>query len=184
MKTITASLATGLLAVGMTSALALELSSTDIANQSRMKKDQEYQGYGCDGANISPALQWKDIPSGTKSFALTVHDPDAPRKGGWWHWLVFNIPRDTRSLQAGAGNPAAGLMPPQAIQSVTDFGENGYGGPCPPKGHGTHHYPFTLYALDVEKLPLDDKAAPLQVDELIRKHMLGSSTITGLYSRK
>ena len=173
-----------LLGVCMQSALALELQSSDVSNQSRMNKQQEYQGFGCDGANISPALRWKDIPSGTKSFAITVHDPDAPRKGGWWHWLVFNIPRDTRALEADAGNPASGLMPKQAVQSRTDFGKPGYGGPCPPKGHGTHHYPFTLYALDVDKLSLDQNATPVEVDSMIRKHMLGSSTITGLYSRK
>ncbi len=97
---------------------------------------------------------------------------------------MFNIPRDTRALEAGAGNPASGLMPKQAIQSRTDFGKPGYGGPCPPKGHGTHHYPFTLYALDVDKLSLDQNATPVEVDSMIRKHMLGSSTITGLYSRK
>jgi Raf kinase inhibitor-like YbhB/YbcL family protein len=171
------------LALCMQSGLALELQSSDISNQVRMKKQQEYTGYGCDGGNKSPALHWKDVPSGTKSFALTVHDPDAPRKGGWWHWVVFNIPRDTRTLEENAGDPASGLMPEQAIQSKTDFGKSGYGGPCPPEGHGTHHYPFTLYALDVEKLSLDKNASPTQVFELIKEHALADSRITGLYSR-
>ncbi len=174
---------TGLLGLCMQSAMALELQSPDISNQTRMKKQQEYKGFGCDGDNLSPALRWKDVPSGTKSFALTVHDPDAPRDGGWWHWVVFNLPRDTRALEAGAGNPDSGLMPKQAVQSRTDFGKAGYGGPCPPKGHGIHHYPFTLYALDVEKLPLDKEASPVEVDAMIKKHMLGNSSITGLYAR-
>jgi Raf kinase inhibitor-like YbhB/YbcL family protein len=174
---------TGLLGLCMHSAMALELQSPDISNQTRMKKQQEYKGFGCDGDNLSPALRWKDVPSGTRSFALTVHDPDAPRDGGWWHWVVFNLPRDTRALEAGAGNPASGPMPKQAVQSRTDFGKAGYGGPCPPKGHGIHHYPFTLYALDVEKLPLGKEASPVKVDSMIKKHMLGSSSITGLYAR-
>ncbi|WP_456407087.1 YbhB/YbcL family Raf kinase inhibitor-like protein [Thiolapillus sp.] len=167
----------------MQSSLALELQSPDISNQVRMKKQQEYNGFGCDGNNISPALHWNDVPSGTKSFALTVHDPDAPREGGWWHWVVFNIPPDIRKLEADAGNPASDSMPKQAVQSRTDFGNPGYGGPCPPKGHGIHHYPFTLYALDTDKLPLGEKALPTQVHDMIRKHTLESSSITGLYSR-
>ena len=171
------------LALCLQPAMALELQSPELANQSRMNKQQEFQGYGCNGSNISPVLEWKDIPSGAKSFALTMHDPDAPKAGGWWHWLVFNIPRDTRTIKAGAGNPASGSMPAQAVQSRTDFGNVGYGGPCPPKGHGTHHYHFTLYALDTEKLPLDENALPVEVDSMIKRHMLSSSRITGLYSR-
>ncbi len=173
-----------LLGLTTQTSLALELQSPDVSNQVRMKKQQEYKGFGCDGENISPALKWKDIPSGTKSFALTIHDPDAPTGSGWWHWVVFNIPRDTRELPANAGNPSSGLMPKQAVQSRTDFGSGGYGGPCPPKGHGIHHYHITLYALDVEKLPLKEDAPAAQVGFYINQHKLADSTITGLYSRK
>ncbi|BAO44734.1 YbhB/YbcL family Raf kinase inhibitor-like protein [Thiolapillus brandeum] len=173
-----------LLAASTQASLALEMQSPDVSNQVRMKKQQEYKGFGCDGGNISPTLRWKDIPSGTKSFALTIHDPDAPRSGGWWHWVVFNIPRDTRILPANAGDPASGLMPKQAVQSKTDFGVGGYGGPCPPKGHGIHHYNITLHALDVEKLPLKADTPAAEVKRHIDQHRLADSTITGLYSRK
>ncbi|WP_456413375.1 YbhB/YbcL family Raf kinase inhibitor-like protein [Thiolapillus sp.] len=165
------------------SGMALELSSPDISDQTRMAKQQEYQGFGCDGENISPALSWKDVPPETKSFALTVYDPDAPTGSGWWHWVVFNIPADTRALPKDAGNPARKLLPAQVVQSRTDFGTPGYGGPCPPKGHGTHHYHFTLYALDVEKLPHGEDAPAAQIGFFINQHKLAESTITGLYSR-
>ncbi len=177
-------LLSGLLIMSSQITLALEVQSPDVSNQVRMKKQQEFKGFGCDGGNISPALKWKDIPSGTKSFALTMHDPDAPTGSGWWHWVVFNIPRDTRELAANAGDPSAGLMPKQAVQSRTDFGSTGYGGPCPPKGHGTHHYHITLYALDVEKLPLKEDAPAAKVGFYINQHKLADSRITGLYSRR
>ncbi len=172
-----------LLALGMQPSMALELLSPDISDQTRMTKQQEYQGFGCDGKNISPALKWKDVPTGTRSFALTVYDPDAPTGSGWWHWVVFNIPEDTRQLPQNAGNPELRLLPAQVVQSRTDFGTAGYGGPCPPKGHGVHRYRFTLYALDVEKLPQGEDAPAAQVGFFINQHKLAESTITGLYSR-
>ena len=93
-----------LLILGMQSSMALELLSPDISDQTRMTNQQEYQGFGCDGKNISPTLKWKDVPPGTRSFALTVYDPDAPTAptgSGWWHWVVFNIPEDTRQKKEG-----------------------------------------------------------------------------------
>jgi len=173
----------GLLGLCMQSSMALELLSPDVSDHMRMTKQQEYQGFGCDGENVSPALKWKDVPPGTKSFALTVYDPDAPTGSGWWHWVVFNISKDVRQLPKNAGNAKRKLLPPQAVQSRTDFGTPGYGGPCPPKGHGIHHYRFTLYALDVEKLPQGKDAPAAQVGFSINQHKLAESTITGLYSR-
>ncbi|WP_456377141.1 YbhB/YbcL family Raf kinase inhibitor-like protein [Thiolapillus sp.] len=183
MRQFTGIIIGGLLVLGMQSSMALELLSPDIADQTRMTKQQEYQGFGCDGENISPALKWKEVPPGTKSFALTVYDPDAPTGSGWWHWVVFNIPGDTRQLPQNAGKPELKLLPAQVVQSRTDFGTPGYGGPCPPKGHGVHRYRFTLYALDVEKLPHGEDAPAAQVGFFIHQHQLAESTITGLYSR-
>jgi Raf kinase inhibitor-like YbhB/YbcL family protein len=115
-------------------------------------------GFGCTGGNISPELQWSGVPSGTRSLALQVYDPDAPSGSGFWHWAVYNIPPDTTGLARGVGNNAA-LLPPGAFGGNTDFldtgatGVNGnYGGPCPPQGDPPHHYVFTLYALSVDKL--------------------------------
>src|SRR5271169_1853031 len=109
-------------------------------------------GHGCDGGNHSPHLAWSGAPVGTKSFAVTLYDPDAPTGSGFWHWVVVNIPPDTKGLAKKAGDPKSGLMPAGALQTRTDFGAPGYGGPCPPKGDKPHRYQFKLYAVDVPQL--------------------------------
>src|SRR5207342_1735754 len=109
-------------------------------------------GFGCTGANTSPALVWSNVPAGTKSLALQVHDPDAPTGSGFWHWAVYDMPPTTTGLAQGAGN-SPGTLPAGAYGGNTDFldtgatGANGnYGGPCPPQGDKPHRYVFTLYA--------------------------------------
>ena len=115
-------------------------------------------GFGCTGQNVSPALVWSSAPAGTRSFAIQVHDPDAPTGSGFWHWAVYNIPASTTGLQQGAGNTASSL-PAGAFAGNTDFldtgatgGNGNYGGPCPPAGDTPHRYVFTLYALAVDKI--------------------------------
>jgi Raf kinase inhibitor-like YbhB/YbcL family protein len=115
-------------------------------------------GFGCKGENISPALEWRNLPAGTKSLALQVYDPDAPTGSGFWHWAVYNIPPATTGLAQGAGNQASRL-PAGAFGGNTDFmdtgatgGNGNYGGPCPPVGDKAHRYIFTLYALAVDKI--------------------------------
>ncbi len=162
---------------------ALELHSPDIHAGKRISDTQVFNGFGCQGRNVSPALSWSDAPADTKSFAITAYDPDAPTGSGWWHWVVFNIPPSVTGLKAGAGDPASGSMPVGAVQSRTDFGKPGYGGPCPPQGHGIHHYRFTLYALDTPSLPLDANAPAAMVGYYLKQHALDSATITGVYSR-
>ena len=110
------------------------LSSAEIKPGATVAEAQVFKGFGCEGGNVSPSLAWKNAPAGTKSFALTVYDPDAPTGSGWWHWVMFNIPADVNALPAGAGDSAGGKAPRGAIQSRTDFGKPGYGGPCPPQG--------------------------------------------------
>jgi len=139
-----------------------------------------YRGYGYNGENRSPQLSWSGAPPGTKSFAVTVHDPDAPRPGGWWHWLVFDIPATGTGLPEAAGNGAG--LPPGAIESVTDFGSPGYGGPAPPPGR-PHRYVFTVYALKVAKLGLTSTAAPAVVDAAIRKYRLAEASITAKFGK-
>jgi Raf kinase inhibitor-like YbhB/YbcL family protein len=143
-----------------------------------------YNGFGCEGANLSPALSWKHPPKGTRSFAVTVYDPDAPTGSGWWHWVVFNLPANTRDLEAGAGDPASGKMPAGAIQSRTDFGKPGWGGPCPPKGDRPHRYVFTVHALKVDKLDLDENAPAAMVGFMINANELARAAITARHSRK
>ena len=129
------------------------LSSDTLKGQ--LSKKEEFNGFGCNGENKSPELHWSDIPKGTKSFALTVFDPDAPTGSGWWHWIVVNIPANVTQLPEDAS--AKHLLPKGAVETVTDFGRPGFGGPCPPKGDKAHAYIFTLYALDVDKLDIDEK---------------------------
>ena len=119
--------------VSAANAQSLSLSSPDIKEGGTIANEQVFKGFGCTGGNISPALSWSGAPSGTKSFAVSIYDPDAPTGSGWWHWVVFNLPPGTASLPKGAGDVKKKLMPKGAIQSRTDFGSDGYGGPCPPR---------------------------------------------------
>ena len=98
------------------------LTSTDITDGGTIANAQVFNEFGCKGGNVSPALAWSGAPAGTKSFALLMHDPDAPTGSGWWHWIVYNIPAGTSSLPAGAGDPKKGLMPAGAVQGRTDYG--------------------------------------------------------------
>jgi len=162
---------------------ALELTSPDIESGATLNDKQVFNGFGCSGDNISPALAWDDVPKGTKSFALMVYDPDAPTGSGWWHWVAFNIPADARTLAAGAGTITAGLMPDGVIQGRTDFGTAGYGGACPPAGHGQHRYQFRLFALSVESLPLGEKASAAMVGYMVQQNALESAVIEAVYQR-
>lgn len=153
------------------------LTSETINNNQTLPNEQVLNSFGCTGENISPDLSWQGAPAGTKSYALLVHDPDAPRPTGWWHWLVVNIPVTKTEFKKGEK-----LAPPM-LETVTDFKNTGYGGACPPKGHGVHHYNFTIYALDTEKLDVSVDTDPNEVEKLVKSHALASSTITALYQR-
>lgn len=146
-----------------------------------MSREQVFNGFGCTGANISPALNWSGEPAGTKSFAVTVYDPDAP--SGWWHWLVFNIPATTHALATDSGNPEKGLLPAGSVQSRTDYGKPGYGGACPPAGDKPHRYRFTVWALDTPELPLDRDVSAAMVGFFLHQHQLGQATMTVTYGR-
>jgi Raf kinase inhibitor-like YbhB/YbcL family protein len=158
------------------------LSSPDIADGGKISEAQVFNSFGCSGGNASPALSWSNAPAGTKSFALLVHDPDAPTGSGWWHWIVYNIPAGTTSLPADAGDPKKNLLPGGAVQGRTDFGTPGYGGPCPPPGK-PHHYHFRLYALKVPKLDLPADATAAFIGFNVRANSLGETEILGLYGR-
>lgn len=142
-----------------------------------------FDGFGCKGKNESPQLRWKNAPKGTQSFAITMYDPDAPTGSGWWHWVIFDIPANTQSLPANAGNVALKLAPAGSIQSITDFGKVGYGGPCPPKGHGLHQYVITVYALKTKKLGLDKSASPAMVGYYLNANVLQKASLVMYYQR-
>lgn len=164
-------------------AQAFELSSPDIADGQPLTRAQEFQGFGCNGDNRAPALNWKDAPSGTQSFAVTVYDPDAPTGSGWWHWVLFNLPADSQGLPATAGQPGGAALPEGAIQSLTDYGQPGFGGACPPPGDKPHRYIFTVHALKVPRLELDERAMPALVGYMLNANGLGRASLTATYGR-
>jgi Raf kinase inhibitor-like YbhB/YbcL family protein len=149
----------------------------------KIAMEQVFNSFGCQGANVSPALAWKGTPAGTKSFAVTVYDPDAPTGSGWWHWVVFNIPANVNGLAKDAGNPLAKLAPAGSIQSRTDYGKPGYGGPCPPAGDKPHRYQFTVYALKIDKLPLDENAPAAMVGFYLHQNLIQKAELSAHYSR-
>ena len=142
----------------------------------------EAYGFGCAGGNLSPQLSWSGAPEGTKSFALTCFDPDAPTGSGFWHWVAVNIPADVTSLALGAGS-GDGAMPDGALQTRTDFGAPGYGGPCPPEGDHPHRYLFTLHAVGLESLPVEADTSAAVVGFMLNFNTLAKATLMGLYKR-
>lgn len=143
----------------------------------------EAYGFGCAGGNSSPHLKWSGAPAGTKSFALTCYDPDAPTGSGFWHWLVVNIPPNVTELQLNAGDSKAGLMPKGALQTRTDFGAPGYGGPCPPAGDHPHRYLFTVFAVKEASLPVNADTMPAVVGFMLNFNTLAKVSLMGLYKR-
>ncbi len=134
--------------------------------------------YTCDGTDISPPLQWDAAPEGTQSIALICDDPDAPM-GTWVHWVLYNLPADTRELTENV--PTDSTLPDGAKQGITDFGRTGYGGPCPPSG--THRYFFKIYALDT-KIDLAAGADKPQLLKAMEGHILGQGQLIGKYKRQ
>jgi Raf kinase inhibitor-like YbhB/YbcL family protein len=161
----------------------LTLSSKDIAQGEFMSKAQEFNGFGCSGSDSSPHLKWSNAPEGTKSFAITAYDPDAPTGSGWWHWQIVNIPVTVMEIPTGAGNTKNNNAPTGSTQIQNDYGSQGFGGACPPEGHGVHHYRFTLHALSVEKLELPQDASGALAGYMINGHTIASTTIESLYKR-
>jgi Raf kinase inhibitor-like YbhB/YbcL family protein len=164
-------------------AAEFQLSSPTIKDQGKISNEHVFAGFGCSGGNVSPALQWKGAPKETKSFALTMYDPDAPTGSGWWHWVIFNLSPTLNALPANAGKPDGGAAPSGSIQSVTDFGQPGYGGPCPPQGDRPHRYIFTLYALKLEQLPLKGDSSGAMVGFYLNQNMMAKASFTAFYGR-
>lgn len=153
--------------------MSLDLISTAFSNGGRIPAR-----HTCEGPDTSPPLQWSGAPVGTRSFALICSDPDAPA-GTWYHWAIYDIPSDASGLPEDC--------PPDGRdgirQAINDFGRRGYAGPCPPRGHGTHHYHFRLYALEVEHLPLKGSPRCREVERAAKSRALGEANLVGLFSR-
>ncbi|KAA6047979.1 kinase inhibitor [Pantoea sp. ICBG 1758] len=158
----------------------MRLFSQDFNDGDKMPERHVFNGMGYQGDNLSPHLAWDEVPEGTKSFVVTCYDPDAPTGSGWWHWVVANIPAEVTVLPQGAGSGVAEL-PESAIQTRTDFGQTGYGGAAPPQGE-SHRYIFSVHALDVETLDVDEGASGAMVGFNVHFHALASASVTVKYA--
>ena len=166
--------------------MALMITSNSFKDGDYLAKDHILSadaGFGCDGGNRSPHLAWSGAPAGTKSFALTCFDPDAPTGSGFWHWLVVNIPPNVTELSLGAGDPKNPKLPAGALQTRTDYGMAGYGGPCPPAGDHPHRYLFTIFAVGVEKLNATADTPAAVIGFQLHFNTLEKAMLMGLYKR-
>jgi Raf kinase inhibitor-like YbhB/YbcL family protein len=165
------------LALAATPAAAMTLKSSDAAEGVFFQQAQICTRYG--GSDVSPALSWSDAPHGTKSFAITMFDPDA-HGDGWWHWLVVNIPATTTGLAQGAGR---GTLPDGAGALQNSSGNARYDGSCPPAGSGLHHYEITVWALGDAAVPLDPAGDPKAAGDWLQKHSIGMARLTPVYRK-
>lgn len=159
------------------------LKSTSFQHDGRLPMQQVFNGFGCEGQNQSPSLEWSGTPKGTKSFVLTAYDPDAPTGSGWWHWVVYNIPADTTGLPVNAGTEGGASLPGDAKQARTDFGSKAYGGACPPKGDRPHRYIFTLHALNIGHLSVPEDASPAMIGFSLRQYQIAKTSLRAKYRR-
>jgi Raf kinase inhibitor-like YbhB/YbcL family protein len=159
------------------------LSSPTIEPGSTLGEDHVFNGFGCSGKNQSPALKWTAGPKETKSYAVTVYDPDAPTGSGWWHWVVYNIPANVTELAAGAGDATQQHLPAGAKQGRTDFGTHEFGGACPPQGDKPHRYVFTVHALKTEKIDVPEEASAAMVGFMIHANLAGKASFTAKFGR-
>jgi Raf kinase inhibitor-like YbhB/YbcL family protein len=179
-KTFLAGLALACAMTTTASAGDFKLSSTSISEGTQLPASQVFAGFGCEGGNLSPQLSWSGAPEGTKSFAITAYDPDAPTGSGWWHWNVVNIPASVDSIELGASGE--GKMPAGAVELANDYGAPGFGGACPPPGE-VHRYIFTVYALATERLELPENASNALAGFMIGANTIQSARITAVYNR-
>lgn len=159
------------------------LTSPDLQPDAPMPRNFEFNGMGCSGDNKSPVLRWSGAPQGTKSFAVTCYDPDAPTGSGWWHWSVINIPGSTTELPRDAGAEGDRNLPKGASHVRIDYGVKAWGGPCPPPGDKPHRYVFTVYALKTERIDVPPDATAALAGFMINANALGKASFTALYGR-
>jgi len=164
-------------------AAGFKLESPDVKANSTMDKKFEANVFGCSGENKSPALKWSGAPKDTKSFVVTVYDPDAPTGSGFWHWFAYNIPANVTELAANAGAQGGANLPKGAAMNRIDYGFAAWGGPCPPPGDKPHRYVFTVYALKVDKLDLPPDATAAVAGFMTNANKIASATFTARYGR-
>lgn len=153
-----------------------EVRSDDFTEGQTLSSKQQLSG-----ENVSPHLAWQGAPAGTKSYAVTCFDPDAPTGSGFWHWVLFDIPAGVTELPTGAGTGDMDGLPATATHARSDFGKKGFGGAAPPEGDPPHRYIFTVHALDVDSLGLDSDATPAVVGFNMHFHTLARATVTPVF---
>lgn len=154
----------------------MRIFSNDLTDGATLPERHVYNGMGFQGENLSPHLAWNEVPDGTKSFVVTCYDPDVLTGSGWWHWGVANIPASVTTLPQGAGSGRA-LLPAGAVQTRTDYGYAGYGGAAAP-GDESHRYVFSVYALDVATLAVDEQSGGAMLGINVHNHTLASASLT------
>jgi Raf kinase inhibitor-like YbhB/YbcL family protein len=172
----------GVLCANLFASEGLRLTSPVWHEGGNVPLENVYDRSGCNGANLSPEISWSGAPSDTKSFAITIFDVDAPKAGGWAHWVMFNIPANVSKLEAGAGTDGSKRMPSGASECVNDYGTPGYGGPCPPPG-ARHRYVMSLYALKVKTLPFNQDASSANVAKHIVANAITVARMTVKFGR-
>jgi Raf kinase inhibitor-like YbhB/YbcL family protein len=160
---------------------AFTVSSTDVAHGEQMSNTHVYNSFGMSGDNISPELSWSGFPAETKSFAVTLYDPDAPTGSGFWHWLVLDIPVSVTELPTGAGAAGGAGLPAGAFMVRNDYGSKDFGGTAPPQGDPPHRYVFAVHALDVPKLGVDSDVSPAVAGFNLRFHTIARGLLIPVY---
>lgn len=157
------------------------LTSDDVADGQTLSTDQVSGIFGAGGQDVSPQLSWSGHPAETRSFAVTVYDPDAPTGSGFWHWAVADIPAEVTELAAGAGDDSGTGLPTGAVQLTNDAGIRRYLGAAPPAGHGTHHYYVVVHAVDVPSLDLPEGSTPAFLGFNLFSHTLARAVLVPVY---
>ncbi|WP_412058350.1 YbhB/YbcL family Raf kinase inhibitor-like protein [Bartonella sp. DGB2] len=160
----------------------MQLFSPEFSEGHFLSKKHEYNAFGGTGENTSPALIWNDVPCDAKSLALTLYDPDAPTGSGFWHWIVYNIPPDFQGFASNSGDPSAKLIP-NITQGRNDYGTFGFGGACPPEGDKPHRYIFTLHALSLKRLDIDNDMPNAVIRFIIYTNQIAKVSLSALYQR-
>jgi Raf kinase inhibitor-like YbhB/YbcL family protein len=165
----------------MPSVPSYQLTSDDVAAGQMMSANQVFDGWGMTGGNISPSLRWSGFPAETRSFGVTLFDPDAPTGSGFWHWVVLGIPASVTELPTGAAGTDGSGLPQGAFHVRNDYMVKSYGGAAPPKGDPPHRYVFAVHALDVESLGVNDEISPAVAGFNMRFHTVARALLIPVY---
>jgi Raf kinase inhibitor-like YbhB/YbcL family protein len=169
---------------GLPGAPNFTVTSSDVTEGGELPQPHVSGVMGAGGEDRSPQLSWSGFPEGTKSFAVTCYDPDAPTRSGFWHWAVFNIPASVTELPAGAGDSGSISLPGSAVTLRNDVGLSQYLGAAPPAGHGVHHYQFVVHALDTDHLDVNSSATPAFLMFNMLAHTMARAALTATYEQK